>query len=158
MNKKAEELMFANLLTFGDEGKITLFEYPAFLFPSEYILKVEEIIEPNKIYELAKHIPMPIIKILTDRKMNELERLDFLLELAEVLGMGSINVPDFQKDNKVHKIIINNSTTNKISCNHTRGYLATVFSDSLKKDFECEEKECISKGNSQCVFILSIKD
>ena len=158
MHKKAEELMFANLLTFGEEGRINLFNNPAFLFPSDYILKLEETLEPNQIYELAKKMPQTIIKILTNRKMIELERLDFLLELAEVLGMGNINVPDFQKENNTHKIIINNSAKNKVSCHHTRGYLAAIFSDSLKKDFECEEIECISKGNTQCIFILSIKD
>ncbi len=158
MHKKAEELMFADLLRFGEDGRINLFNNSAFLFPSEFILKLEEHLQPKEIYELAKKMPLPIIKILSDRKMKELERLDFLLELAEVFGMGSISVPGFDQAKDTHDVTISNADTDKVSCHHTRGYLATVFSDSLKKNFECEETQCGSEIGKECRFILIIKD
>ena len=158
MHKKAEELMFADLLRFGEDGKINLFDGSAFLFPSEYILKIEEHLQPEEIYELAKKIPLQVIKILTDRKMAELERLDFLLELAEVFGMGSISVPNFNQTNETYEVLIVNANKNKVSCHHTRGYMATVFSDSLKKNLKCEETQCISKGAENCKFVLSPTD
>ena len=157
MHKKAEELMFANLLNFGENGNITLFNYPAFLFPSEFILKMEERLSPDEIYVLAKHIPAPIEKVLEERQMKDLERLDFLLELVEILGMGSLNIENFDKTSNTHKVIISNTNPNKISCNHTRGYLASAFSTSLEKNFECEETECVSTGSQKCVFILNAK-
>lgn len=155
MHKKAEELMFADLLNFGEDGKINLFNTAAFLFPSEFVLKLEEKLSIEELYSLSKKIPEPIIKILTQRKMNDLEKLDFLLELAEVLGMGNIQIPNFDQQKTIHEVIIKNSTANKVSCHHTRGYLATVFSDSLKKNFECQETKCVSKGDEHCLFILS---
>lgn len=155
MHKKAEELMFADLLRFGEDGKIDLFNNAAFLFPSEYILKLEEHLQPNEIYLLAKKIPEPIISILVQRGMKDLERLDFLLELAEVFGMGSIQIPGFERENKKHEVLVKNATPNKVSCHHTRGYLATAFSTSLKKKFECQETKCVSTGAEQCVFVLS---
>ncbi len=155
MHKKAEELMFADLLRFGEDGKINLFNNSAFLFPSDYVLKIEERLSPDEIYDLAKKIPEPIIKILIERQMKSLERLDFLLELAEVLGMGSIQIPNFDKDKKSHQVIIKNTDPNKVSCHHTRGYLASIFSDSLNKKFECQETQCISKDGESCVFILT---
>ncbi len=158
MHKKAEELMFADLLGFGEDGKINLFNGTAFLFPSDFVLKIEEHAQPDELYELAKKMPLPIIKILSDRKMKELERLDFLLELAEVFGMGSVNVPNFDQNQSTHEVMITNANSNKVSCHHTRGYLATVFSDSLKKNFECEETQCVSKGGKTCIFVLSVKD
>ncbi len=158
MHKKAEELMFADLLRFGEDGRINLFNSSAYLFPSDFILKMEEHLSPDEIYELAKKMPIPIIKILSDRKMNELERLDFLLELAEVLGMGSISVQNFDPGQDTQKVTVANSSPDKISCNHTRGYLASIFSDSLKKDFECKESECVSGGSSEkCIFVLTAK-
>ncbi len=150
--------MFADLLRFGEDGKINLFDDTAFLLPSKYILKIEEQIAPDEIYELAKKIPLPIMRMLSDRKMRGLERLDFLLELAEVFGMGRIEVPDFDQNKKTHEVIITNISSNKISCHHTRGYLASIFSDSLNRNFECDEKECISKGDKTCRFILSSGD
>jgi predicted hydrocarbon binding protein len=158
MHKKAEELMFADLLGFGEDGRINLFNTSAFLFPTEFILKIEERVSPDEIYELAKKMPLPIIKILTDRKMEELERLDFLLELAEVFGMGNISVPNFDQNKSTHEVVITNANPNKILCHHTRGYLASVFSDSLKKTFECNETQCVSKGGENCKFTLSPKD
>lgn len=158
MHKKAEELMFADLLFFGEDGRINLFNSSAFLFPSEFILRIEEHLPPDEIYEFAKKMPLPIIKILSDRKMNELERLDFLLELAEVFGMGSINVLDFDQNKSTHEVIITNVNPNKVSCHHTRGYLASIFSDSLKRNFECDETQCVSKGGENCRFVLSSKD
>ena len=158
MHKKAEELMFADLLRFGEDGKINLFDGSAFLFPSDYVLKIEEHLQPEEIYKLAKLMPLPIIKILTDRKMAELERLDFLLELAEVFGMGSISVPNFNQSNESHDVTIVNANKNKVSCHHTRGYLATVFSDALKKNLKCDETQCISKGAENCKFLLSTID
>lgn len=157
MHKKAEELMFADLLNFGEDGRINLFNNSAFLFPSEFILKIEEHLSPDEIYELAKKMPIPIIKILSDRQMKEIERLDFLLQLAEVFGMGSINVPNFDQNKATHDVTITNANPNKISCHHTRGYLASIFSDSLKKNFECNEIECVSKGAEKCKFVLSSK-
>ena len=157
MHKKAEELMFADLLNFGEDGRINLFNGSAFLFPSEFVLKIEEHLSPDEIYELAKKMPLPIIKILSDRKMKELERLDFLLQLAEVFGMGSINVPNFDQSKITHEVTITNANHNKISCHHTRGYLSSIFSDSLKKSFECNETECVSKGAGKCKFVLSAK-
>ena len=68
----------------------------------EFLLKMEEHLSPEEIYVLAKKIPLPIIKVLSDREMKELERLDFLLQLAEVLGMGSISVPNFDQSNVVY--------------------------------------------------------
>lgn len=157
MHKKAEELMFADLLRFGEDGKINLFNETAFLFPSEFVLKIEEKLEPDDIYELAKKMPESIIKILTERKMGEIEQLDFLLELAEVFGMGSISVPEFNQEKLVHEVIINNANANKVQCNHTRGYLAAIFSNSLKKTFECKELQCISNGSENCRFVLDLK-
>ncbi len=157
MNKKAEELMFADLLRFREDGRIDLFNSAAFLFPSEFILKIEEHLPPEEIYVLAKKIPLPIIKILSDRKMKELERLDFLLQLAEVLGMGSISVPNFDQNNSTHEVSITNTNPNKVSCHHTRGYLASIFSDALKKTFECNEIQCVSQGAESCKFTLSVK-
>ncbi len=157
MHKKAEELMFANLLNFGEDGRIELFNSTAFLFPSEFILKMEEYLKPEEIYDLAKHIPIPIEKVLTDRKMKDLERLDFLLELVEILGMGSLKIDNFDQTSDIQKVIVNNSNPNKISCHHTRGYLASAFSSSLNKNFECEETECISKGGEKCLFLLTAK-
>ena len=158
MHKKAEELMFADLLSFGEDGRISLFNNSAFLFPSDFILKLEEQLQPNEIYELAKKMPLPIIKVLSERKMKELERLDFLLELAEVFGVGSISVPNFDQTKLTHEVIISNSNPNKVSCHHTRGYLATVFSDSLSHNFECDETECVSRGGENCKFVLFTKD
>ncbi len=149
--------MFADLLRFGEDGRINLFNNAAFLFPSEFILRIEERIPPDEIYKLAKKMPMPIIKILSDRKMAELERLNFLLELAEVFGMGTINVPNFDQTKSVQEVIVTNASPNKVSCHHTRGYLASVFSDSLKKNFECKETQCVSKGAENCKFTLSAK-
>lgn len=149
--------MFANLLNFGEDGRIELFNSTAFLFPSEFILKMEEYLQPEEIYTLAKHIPVPIAKVLTDRKMKDLERLDFLLELVEILGMGSLKIENFDQNSNTQKVIVSNSNPNKISCHHTRGYLANAFSSSLEKNFECEETECISKGGDKCVFMLSAK-
>lgn len=157
MHKKAEELMFADLLRFREDGRIDLFNNSAFLFPSEFILKIEERLSPSEIYELAKKIPLPIIKILSERQMKELERLDFLLQLAEVLGMGSISVPNFDRNKNTHEVIITNTNPNKVSCHHTRGYLASIFSDALTKIFECTETECVSQGMGNCKFTLSIK-
>lgn len=158
MNKKAEELMFADLLRFGEDGKINLFNNTAFLFPSDFILKIEECTPPDQLYELAKKMPLPIIKMLSDRKMNEIERLNFLLELAEVLGMGNVSVPNFDQNQNTQEVTITNANANKVSCHHTRGYLSSIFSDSLKKNFECDETQCVSKGAEKCIFILSIKD
>ena len=87
--------------------------------------------------------------------MKDLERLDFMLELAEVLGMGQIQIPDFDQKKSKHEVVIKNSTTNNVSCHRTRGYLATIFSDSLKKKFECQEIKCASKGNEYCQFVLT---
>ncbi len=157
MHKKAEELMFADLLRFGEDGRIALFNNYAFLFPSDYILKIEEKLSEQDIYELAKEMPLPIIKALTDRKMDELERLDFLIELAEVFGMGSISVPGFDQSKSSHEVVVANADPEKSSCNHTRGYLASIFSESLKKEFECEETECVSSGAESCRFVLSSK-
>ena len=157
MHKKAEELMFADLLRFREDGRIDLFNNAAFLLPSEFILKIEEHLSPEEIYILAKKIPLPIIKILSDREMKELERLDFLLQLAEVLGMGSISVPNFDQSNAMHQVIITNTNPNKVSCHHTRGYLASIFSDALKKNFECEENQCVSRGADSCKFTISVK-
>lgn len=157
MHKKAEELMFADLLRFGEDGRISLFNSSAFLFPSEYVLKIEEHLSSDDIYDLAKKMPLPIIKILSDRQMKGLERLDFMLQLAEVLGMGSIDVPNFEQGKATHEVNIINTNPNKISCHHTRGYLATIFSDSLTKNFECEEVSCVSKGAEKCSFVLSAK-
>lgn len=158
MHKKAEELMFADLLSFGEDGKINLFNGSAFLFPSEFIINLEEKLNPEDIYEFAKKMPIPIIKILCDRKMGDLERLDFLLELAEVFGMGSISIPNFDQKNNTHEVTVTNTEKNKVSCHHTRGYLATAFSSSLNKKFECKENECITTGSENCKFTIYIKD
>lgn len=149
--------MFADLLHFREDGRIDLFGGNAFLFPVEYVLKIEEKLDPNEIYSYAKKIPEKIIYILRQRGMKDLEMLDFLLELAEVFGMGSVQVPDFSQNKSSHEVIIKNANPNKLSCHHTRGYLATVFSDSLKKNFDCEETKCVSRGAENCVFILSSK-
>ena len=157
MHKKAEELMFADLLRFREDGRIDLFNNAAFLLPSEFILKIEEQLSPEEIYQLAKKIPLPIMKILSERQMKDLERLDFLLQLAEVLGMGSINVPDFNQNSNIQIVTIKNANQNKVSCHHTRGYLASIFSDSLNRVFECEEVQCVSQGAESCKFTLSVK-
>lgn len=157
MHKKAEELMFADLLSFGEDGKVNIFNESAFLFPSEFILNLEEKLDPDEIYFNAKKIPIAIIKILNERKMGNLERLNFLLELAEVFGMGSINVSNFDQSKTTHDVIVTNANKNKVSCHHTRGYLATVFSDSLSKAFECKETQCVSEGAENCKFIVYIK-
>ena len=90
--------------------------------------------------------------------MENLEQLDFLLELAEVFGMGSINVLNFNQKDETHNIIIKNANKNKVSCHHTRGYLASIFSSTLNKTFECKENECISEGAEACKFTIYIKD
>ena len=158
MHKKAEELMFADLLRFGESGRVDLFGNAAFLFPADYVHRLEEKITSEEVYSYSKKIPDKIISILRERGMKDLERLDFLLELAEVLGMGNVNVPSFDQTKKNHEVVIKNANSNKVSCHHTRGYLATVFSDCLKRKFECEETTCVSKGGENCTFVLLSKD
>lgn len=89
--------------------------------------------------------------------MKSIEMLDFLLELAEVLGFGRIDVKKFDKDNDEYEICITNSSTNAITCHHTRGYLASSFSKSLEKNLECKEVTCRSKGAAECKFVLTIE-
>ena len=121
------------------------------------MLKIEERLSEDEIYSLAKTIPLPVIKTLSERNMIPIQRLDFLLELAEVLGLGGISVPGFDQNNATHEVIINNVNPNKVTCNHTRGYLSTIFSDGLGKTFECNETECVSHGGSACHFVLSVR-
>ncbi|MDO8647848.1 MAG: 4-vinyl reductase [Candidatus Diapherotrites archaeon] len=155
MHKKAEDLMFAELLRFSEDGKISLFAETAFLLPSEYILHLEEKSTPEELYLAAKKIPEPIITTLKEKGMKDIELLDFLLELLEVLGIGNIQVKKFDRNKKEYQLTINNSSTNKIKCHRTRGYLAAAFSQALGQELKCIESQCISEGANNCEFIIA---
>jgi len=155
MHKKTEDLMFAELLKFSEDGKISLFAETAFLLPSKYVLELEEKRTPEELYTAAKKIPEPIIEFLKVKGMKDLELLDFLLELLEVLGTGNIQVKKFDRDKKDYQLIIKNSSANKVGCHRTSGYLATAFSQTLGQKLKCIESQCLSKGAESCEFIIS---
>lgn len=155
MHKKVEDLMFAELLKFDEDGEINLFSENAFLLPSKYIQKLEDKMKPEEIYAYGKEIPSPIIAFLRKRGMKDLELLDFLLELLEVLGTGRIEVKKFEREKKEYQLVIKNSPTNKTACHRTRGYLAAAFSQALNQNFKCTETKCVSKGAEFCEFLIA---
>lgn len=157
MHKKAEDLMFAELLRFSEDGKINLFSENAFLLPSKYILELEEKRTPDELYTAAQKIPEPIIEFLKGRGMKDIELLDFLLELIEVLGIGNIQVKKFDRDKQDYQLTIKNSSANKVKCHRTRGYLAAAFSQTLGQKLKCIESKCVSEGAESCEFTISLE-
>lgn len=43
------------------------------------------------------------------------------------------------------------------SCDFTRGYLAGVVSFLSGKRYHCKEEKCISRGDSHCIFLLTLR-
>ena len=82
-----------------------------------------------------------------------------LPELWLQMGMGVFSIEKLGNDELLLKCIESNEAvalgnTGRISCDLTSGYLAGMMSTIFGKEFRCEEKMCLSRGDSYCVFEL----
>jgi len=84
-----------------------------------------------------------------------------LPELWLQMGMGVFTIEKVNKDELILKCEESNEAialgyTGSNSCDLTCGYLAGMISTIFEKEFKCEEKQCISKGDPFCVFELYV--
>jgi predicted hydrocarbon binding protein len=104
------------------------------------------------------------INIVNDMNIEfpDLETLkETLPELWLQMGIGVFQIEEIDSD---HVILICEESneavalryTGRKSCNLTRGYIAGMISKLLENTFTCEEKTCVSHGDDQCVFHLTV--
>ncbi|UCE74920.1 MAG: hypothetical protein JSV56_04250 [Methanomassiliicoccales archaeon] len=84
-----------------------------------------------------------------------------LPELWLQMGIGVFSIEELNKNKLVLKCNESNEAvaigyTGRKSCDLTSGYLAGMISTIFGKEFKCEEKNCISKGDPYCLFELSV--
>ena len=77
------------------------------------------------------------------------------------MGMGVFSIEKLNSDELVLKCEESNEAmalgpTGRKSCDLTSGYLAGMISTIFGKEFKCEEKNCMSKGDPYCVFELYV--
>lgn len=75
------------------------------------------------------------------------------------MGMGVFGIEKLETDRILLKCRDSNEAlamgiTGKKSCDLTSGYLAGMISTIFGKEFKCEEKKCVSKGDPYCLFEL----
>ena len=85
---------------------------------------------------------------------------DLLPDIWEEVGLGRLHFYDDNEESielhlgeSIEGDIMGD--TQRTSCDFTRGYLAGVVSSLVGKMYHCKEKKCISKGDSNCTFLLT---
>lgn len=84
---------------------------------------------------------------------------DTLPELWLQMGMGVFSIEKLNTNKLVLKCEESNEATalgytGRKSCDLTSGYLAGMISTIFGKEFSCEERDCLSKGDPYCIFVL----
>ena len=87
-----------------------------------------------------------------------------LQSLFEVYGLGKLEIINLDNDKKkvLLRVIDSSMAVAQLKkgksktpvCTLTAGVLAGIFSYILKKDVDCAEKKCISKGEETCEFLV----
>ena len=84
-----------------------------------------------------------------------------LPELWLQMGIGVFQIEEIDSDHVLLKCDESNEAvalkyTGRKSCNLTRGYIAGMISSLLENTFKCEEQTCVSQGDDNCVFYLTL--
>ncbi len=84
-----------------------------------------------------------------------------LPELWLQMGMGVFSIEKLNSEELLMKCEESNEAialglTGRKSCDLTSGYLAGMISTIFGKEYKCEEKDCLSKGDPYCVFEVSL--
>jgi predicted hydrocarbon binding protein len=120
-------------------------------------------VAPRVIYNCGFRSGQYIVNDMTI-KFKDLDELkDKLPELWLQMGLGIFQVEKITEYEILLSCMESSEAvalgfTGKPSCDLTSGYLAGMISTIFGKKFKCEEKLCISKGDSNCLFELLIKE
>ncbi|MBN1385509.1 4-vinyl reductase [Candidatus Woesearchaeota archaeon] len=153
-----KKLMFARQFEMN-EGKIEILGIRQNMFSTEFFVNLQE----NHAKEISKAI--------MDSTRNEMriyaKQLDvdkksiikYVPELFNLFGLGKIEIvdADFAKKKaiiKVHESPLVQSYKKIKECVVTGSVLAGMMGFCFDKDLEYEEKNCMSKGDTSCQFIL----
>ncbi len=84
-----------------------------------------------------------------------------LPELWLQMGLGNFSIEKLTEKEIILLCLESNEAialgyTGKISCDLTCGYLAGMISTIFGREFKCEEKFCLSKGDPHCLFELTV--
>ncbi|UCG70228.1 MAG: hypothetical protein JSV09_04205 [Thermoplasmata archaeon] len=113
----------------------------------------------NIIYNCGLRSGKNIVKDM-DINFPDLKTLcNTLPELWLQMGMGVFSIEKLNTNRLVLRCEESNEAsalgyTGRKSCDLTSGYLAGMISTIFGKKFNCEERECMSKGDPFCIFVL----
>ncbi len=99
--------------------------------------------------------------IITKILLKYLISLDTLVKEApkaweKHLNFGSVEIPEYDKDNKFVIIKVKDYDMHPLTCLYQRGYYAGLFKYVIKTDnIVCEEQKCLHKGDEYHQYKLS---
>jgi len=119
----------------------------------------------NEIYEASKQSFFEICKDWKKFSTNKKTFLDAVLKLIQHFGFGEIEIVEIkEKENRASLQLKANHFAKEYlklfgkqkSCVDylLAGILAGFFSEYFEKEVECEEKNCIAKGETFCSFLV----
>ncbi len=90
-------------------------------------------------------------------KKEGIELAQYMAKMASGAGWGRITIKDVFEDGGeviVHDSPFKRAEANGPGCDYLRGFLAGAASYIYRKQIECIEDKCVSKGDAECHFIL----
>lgn len=118
-------------------------------------------VAPRVIYNCGLRSGRNIVNDMTIT-FKDIESLKITLpELWLQMGLGNFSIEKVTEKEIILICIVSNEAialgyTGKFSCDLTCGYLAGMISTIFDREFKCQEKLCLSKGDSHCLFELSV--
>ncbi|MEM5790785.1 MAG: V4R domain-containing protein [Candidatus Aenigmatarchaeota archaeon] len=119
----------------------------------------------EEIYNSSKQSFYEICKDMRKFSASDKTFFDAILSLINHFGFGEVEIVEMkearvliQVKSNFAKEYVKEFGRQKACVDYLlSGILAGFFSEYFKKDFDCEEKNCIAKGNAFCNFIIKPK-
>lgn len=159
------KLRLSRQLTF-DEGQITLLGKPTvMMIPADTFIALEkEYLKNNPIglYRIGRDAGKDFYRLVAHFALDAPHIIKFGVQVFNTSGFGKLEVIRVDYKNSRAIFHIRDSISARIKskdpvCHYIRGLLASFIQESLKKEIEGVETNCIAQGHQICEFILKRK-
>lgn len=158
MHTLAKKFMMARKLDFGEEGEAELLDDKVVLMDGSLIPEITKKTDDETAYVIGKSVGKNLSDNIRKTGISGSKMIEFMMDLLTMMGVGKVELHEFDVTTKKGEIHIENSITyrkcngSSCSCSVLSGILAGVVSQSYKKDFHVEETGCKMKQADKCIF------
>ena len=159
MHTLAKKFMMARKLDFGENGEAELLDDKVVLMDGSLLVEIARNTDRETSYTIGEEVGKNLSSNIRKTGISGSKMIEFMMDLLTMMGIGKVELHEFDVRTKKGEIRIDNSITYRkcgdlegCNCSVISGLLAGVVSQSYSKEFEVEETGCKLEEADRCIF------